>query len=240
MRQKALSLALGCGLLAVAFPLLAQADPPAKPPPAKAPSAKAPDVVGPAALRAEAPEPAALAAADPDLATVRRATERFRDIEVAVAEGYVPDPMNICDSADMLGRPAELGVMGIHYFRPDLLGITRTEPRVDGTGTHTDFLRPSILIYEPQADGSMELVAVENLVFRKAWEAAGNAEPPSFLGVTWDLMADDPATEVDEAHMFEPHYDRHVWIFRENPNGVFAQFNPNATCEHHEATAHEH
>ena len=32
--------------------------------------------------------------------------------------------------------------------------------------------------------------------------------------------------------MFEPHYDRHVWIYRENPNGVFAQFNPNVTCSH--------
>ena len=43
-------------------------------------------------------------------------------------------------------------------------------------------------------------------------------------------MADDPATQVDEAHMFEPHYDRHVWVFRDNPNGVFAPFNPNVTC----------
>ncbi|MGP1674052.1 MAG: hypothetical protein ACTS8Z_02415, partial [Candidatus Limnocylindrales bacterium] len=36
-----------------------------------------------------------------------------------------------------------------------------------------DFGNPAILIYEPQADGGMELVAVENLVFVAAWEAAG-------------------------------------------------------------------
>lgn len=179
---------------------------------------------------------------DPDLATVRAATDRFRDVNVALAEGYVRDPMNLCDTAEMMGRPAELGVMGIHYARPDLLGITGPpNPRVNGTGTHTDFTRPAILIYEPQADGSLQLVAVENLVFIAAWEAAGNTGRPTFLGREYDRMADDPATPVDEAHMFEPHYDLHVWLYRENPNGVFAQFNPNATCRHHAGpAAHSH
>jgi hypothetical protein len=84
-------------------------------------------------------------------------------------------------------------------------------------------------------------VAVENLVFKKAWEAAGNAAPPSFHGVPFDTMIDDPATAVDEAHMFEPHYDRHVWLYRENPNGVFAQYNPAVSCEHHQGpAAHDH
>jgi hypothetical protein len=46
-------------------------------------------------------------------------------------------------------------------------------------------------------------------------------------------MTDDPQTPIDEAHMFEPHYDRHVWIYRTNPNGVFAPFNPAVTCDHH-------
>ena len=179
---------------------------------------------------------------DVDLATVRAATDRFRDVNVALAEGYVRDPMNLCDTAEMLGRPAELGVMGVHYARPDLLGITAPpNPRVDGTGTHTDFTRPAILVYEPQADGSLELVAVENLVFIKAWEAAGNTGRPTFMGREYDRMADDPATPVDEAHMFEPHYDLHVWLYRENPNGLFAQFNPNATCRHHTgAASHSH
>ena len=174
------------------------------------------------------------ASAEPSLEQVRAATERFRDVEVALAEGYVRDPMNICDTADMMGRPASLGAMGIHFFRPDLLGITAPpNPRVDGDGTHVDFLNPGILIYEPQADGSLELVAVENLVFRKSWHAAGNARPPKFHGVEYDMMQDDPATAVDEAHMFEPHYDRHVWLYRDNPNGMFAQFNPDVSCAAH-------
>jgi hypothetical protein len=172
---------------------------------------------------------------EPTLAEVRAATERFQDVDVALAEGYIRDPMNLCETAPMMGQPAELGAMGIHFFRPDLLGITAPpNPRVDGNGTHTDFLKPAILIYEPQADGSLELVAVENLVFASAWQAAGHDAPPSFHGVTFDTMVDDPATPIDEAHMFEPHYDRHVWIYRDNPNGVFTPFNPAVTCEHHQ------
>ena len=172
--------------------------------------------------------------AEPGLEAVRTATERFHDVNVALAEGYLRDPMNLCDTAEMMGRPRELGAMGIHYFRPDLLGIAAPpNPRVDGNGTHTDFLKPSILIYEPKADGSLELVAVENLVFEKAWSAAGNEQRPSYQGVPYDHMFDDPGTTVDEAHMFEPHFDRHVWIYRHNPNGVFAQFNPNVSCDHH-------
>jgi hypothetical protein len=174
---------------------------------------------------------------EPTLADVRFATERFQDVNVALAEGYIRDPFNICDSAEMMGRPASYGAMGIHYFRPDLLGITAPpSPRVNGVGTHTDFRKPSILIYEPQADGSMALVAVENLVFAAAWKAAGNAEPPSFHGVPYDSMIDDPTTPIDEAHMFEPHFDRHVWIYRDNPNGVFAQFNPSVSCANHRET----
>ena len=187
-------------------------------------------------IAAAAPTPLAMTA--PTLEAVVAATERLRDVNVALAEGYIRDPMNICETAEMLGRPAELGVMGVHYFRPDLLGITGVEPRVNGTGTHTDFLSPAVLIYEPQADGSLELVAVENLTFIDAWESAGNTASPTFLGVEFDMMADDPATpDLDEGHMFEPHYDLHVWLYRDNPNGMFTQFNPAASCEHHVAEA---
>ena len=171
---------------------------------------------------------------EPTLAEVRTATERFRDVNIALAEGYIRDPSDICETADMMGRPVSDGAMGVHYFRPDLLGITAPpSPRVDGNGTHIDFRVPAILIYEPQSDGSMELVAVENLAFSSAWSASGHASPPSFYGVPFDNMVDDPATATDEAHMFMPHYDRHVWLYRENPNGIFKSFNPAVTCKHH-------
>ena len=162
---------------------------------------------------------------------IRQATERFRDVKVALADGYIAPPGDICDTAEMMGQPKELGAMGIHYFRPDLLGITGVEPRVNGNGTHTDFMKPAILIYEPQADGSLELVAIENLVFTKGW-LEKTPEVPTFEGVHFNLMADDPTTAVDEAHHFEPHFDLHFWLYRENPNGMFAQYNPNVSCAH--------
>jgi len=175
---------------------------------------------------------------EPTFAQIRAATERFQDVNVALAEGYIRDPANICETADMMGRPVADGAMGVHYFRPDLLGVTAPpNPRVDGVGTHTDFNLPAVLIYEPQADGSMQLVAVENLVFKASWAAAGNTAPPTFHGVAYDNMEDDPATALDEAHNFMPHYDRHVWLYRENPNGVFTPFNPAVSCAHHSGHA---
>lgn len=176
---------------------------------------------------------------EPSLAEIRRVTERFRDVKVALAEGYIADPSNTCETAEMMGKPRKMGAMGIHYFHPGMLGISAPpNPRVNGVSTHTDFRKPAILIYEPQANGSLALVAVENLVFAKSWKEAGHKAPPSFHGVQYDAMADDPATPLDEAHNFEPHHDRHVWLYRENPNGVFAQYNPRVTCEHHKGGAH--
>ncbi|MEY4094355.1 MAG: hypothetical protein RLZZ53_1554 [Acidobacteriota bacterium] len=180
------------------------------------------------------PPAAARSAPEPELADVRKATERFTDVNVALAEGYIRDPFDLCDTAEMMGRPAALGAMGVHYFKPDVLGITGPpNPRVNGTGTHTDFLTPAILIYEPQADGSLQLVAVENLAFEAAWKAAGHSAPPTFHGMAYNYMADDPETPADDALQFAPHYDRHVWIYRDNPNGVFAPFNPAVTCAYH-------
>ncbi len=39
--------------------------------------------------------------------------------------------------------------------------------------------------------------------------------------------------------LMPPRCDRHVWLYRDNPNGVFAPFNPNVLCKHHRgATSH--
>ena len=175
---------------------------------------------------------------DAELDAIRGATEKYRDVQVALAEGYIPDPSGACVSAAHEGLPAELGAMGIHYLNPALLKITATEPRVDGESTHTDFMNPAILLYEPHTDGSLELVSVENLVFQAAWTEAGNDGPPVFQDRRWDHMVDDPATEADEAHAFMPHYDQHIWLYRNNPSGMLMPFNPAVTCEHHMVAKH--
>lgn len=170
---------------------------------------------------------------EPTLDEVKAATQKYQDVNVALADGYIADPSGMCITAALEGRPAGEGAMGIHYVRPDLLGLSMQEgARVDGTSTYTDYRQPAILIYEPEADGSLQLVGVENLVFQKAWEDAGHTEPPTFQGHAFNHMVDDPSTEIDEAHNFQPHYDLHVWIYRENPNGTFTPFNPAVTCEH--------
>lgn len=181
-------------------------------------------------------------AADPLTATLeefRRKTERFRDVNVALAEGYVRDPTDVCVTAPFEGFPRQLGVMGLHFFRPDLLGLTAETPRVNGVGTHMDFATPAVLIYVPRADGTLELGAIENLVWEKPWRDAGNQAPPAFEGQEYWRMVDNPLTgDVDEAHGFEPHYELHMWLHMDNPAGVFAPFNPAASCHQHRTTMH--
>ncbi len=85
---------------------------------------------------------------EPELAAVRAATERFQDVNVALAAGYIRDPFDLCDTAQMMGRPPELGAMGVHYFRPDLLGITA--PRI----TPRQQSRPEGMIASPSGSVS--------------------------------------------------------------------------------------
>ncbi|MEO7602503.1 MAG: hypothetical protein ABIS39_04460 [Sphingomicrobium sp.] len=178
------------------------------------------------------------ASREPTFDEVRAVAEKYRDVNVAKAEGFTTD--NKCVTAEMLGHPAAMGAMGLHYVRRDLLGLPPASSakgaRVRGSGTHTDFRQPAMLVYEPQADGSLQLVAVENLVFKDAWHAK-TAAPPTFHGRTYPLLEDNNATPLDEAHGWKPHYEQHLWVFRDNPNGIYSPFNPNVTCRHHQAAA---
>jgi hypothetical protein len=171
-----------------------------------------------------------------EIEKIRKATMKYNDVKVALAEGFVLPPPGDCISAAHEGLPAKLGAMGLHYINPKLLKISQVKPRVSGESINTDFTNPSIVIYEPQADGSLTLVAVENMVFLHAWKNAGNLAPPIFAGRIWDTMADNVSTAKDEAHGFEPHHDQHVY-FRKmaNPEHQLMPFSPNVTCKHHKA-----
>lgn len=171
------------------------------------------------------------------LNAIRAATEKYKDVKVALAEGYVL-PMQMCVASKNEGLPAQLGSMGLHYVRPDLLKITGQQPRVSGAGMHEDFMKPSVLIYEPQPDGSQQLVAIENLIWAKAWKDAGNKRAPAFHNNEYFYVHDNPDTAVDEAHGFEPHYELHFWLYRDNPSGLFAPFNPKVSCANFKP--HEH
>ena len=148
--------------------------------------------------------------------------EPFKDVAYAQSQGYF-------EASECEAHP-KLGVMGYHYVSPALLGLTApVNGRVNGTGTYTGMNPPAILLYAPDGHGGKELVGIEMLVFAEAWHAE-NKNPPKFRGREWNYMADDPDTPVDEAHGFMPHYDLHIWLFAENPSGMYAQWNPALSC----------
>src|SRR6478752_4760429 len=41
---------------------------------------------------------------EPGLGEIRAATAKYRDVNVALAEGYLRDPGNMCDTAEMMGK----------------------------------------------------------------------------------------------------------------------------------------
>lgn len=176
------------------------------------------------------------ASASPDesatLQSIAAATAKYADVSAALADGFIRDPSGMCVEAAMVGLPAQAGAMGVHYMHPALLGVIPGSLPIDGTDAMVDWAQPEVLVYEPQADGTEKLVAVEYLVFKKAWDDAGHAGPPSFFGNQFVTMADDPNTQQDEAHSFKPHYELHIWTVRDNPTGKYAEFNPAVTCQH--------
>lgn len=76
--------------------------------------------------------------------------------------------------------------------------------------------RPDALLYEPGADGSVTLVGVELAMPYPLWSAA---EPPEFLGHEF--------RREDEMGVF----GLHIWLWRSNPDGLFAWGNPRVSCE---------
>lgn len=98
----------------------------------------------------------------PLVRVVREATERFRDVKVAEAEGYALKFG--CVSG------AEYGAMGLHYVNFPLV--------LDGV---LDPTRPEIVVYEPLPDGRVRLIGADYLVLAGDWHAT-NPAPPELMG----------------------------------------------------------
>lgn len=144
----------------------------------------------------------AVAAGNQDLAALRKATARYHDVEVALADGYLPDPHCVA---------APPGGMGMHYVNPGNMDLV------------IDPSRPEALLYEPTADG-VRLVGAEFLVHGDGWDAL-HTDPPRFAGVEFD-----PPMDRGAAAPPGPFYTLHVWIWKHNPSGMFAPFNPRVSC----------
>lgn len=163
--------------------------------------------------------PAVAWAGNPELgqaiATLRAATALYHDESLARAAGYRPSSAG-CESS-------EPGAMGIHYGHPALLGLIPGSRPTNGRDAVIDPLRPEVLMYEPQADGTRRLVGVEFVVYRSAWDAV-NTSPPTFFGVPFDQLFGP------HAHGHADHYELHLWLWRNNPLGMFSPWNPKVSC----------
>jgi len=96
------------------------------------------------------------------------------------------------------------GAMGYHHQNASLLD---DEIEVE---------RPEMLVYERMPDGEYRLNGVEYIVPFSVRPA--DAEPPMVLG-----------QELKPAPSLSLWY-RHVWVWRENPSGMFADWNPLVKC----------
>lgn len=133
-----------------------------------------------------------------DLDKVRAATRQFEDVQAAESAGYVNVNVGEC-----VESPA--GVMGYHFVREDLLDLELSAEN------------PEILVYAPEPDGNLRLVAVEYAVPIEPWDAQMEGVPSV---LEQDLHA-NPNLGL---------YVLHNWIWEENPSGVYADWNPNLSC----------
>lgn len=133
-----------------------------------------------------------------ELGRLRAATARFHDIAAADSAGY---------STRITGCMSDptLGGMGFHYGKASA---------IDGTA---DPLEPEVLLYEPQKNGRLRLVAVEFVIPYSARPRNGPA--PTLFGQSF-LQND--AFEL---------WGLHAWIWRNNPSGMFADWNPEVDCD---------
>jgi hypothetical protein len=136
---------------------------------------------------------------------VRRETEQFRDVRRAA-----PDygPVLGCVSGP------DVGAMGVHFVNPALLMDDVVEAA-----------HPEALIYEFK-DNLARLVGVEFIVFASLWHATHEPNDPPVLDGHLLHFVDSP-----NRFGLPAHYELHVWAWRENPNGAFADWNPRISCE---------
>ena len=140
---------------------------------------------------------ASVAGDSPLAAKVRAANSRFLDVKAATAEGYAPIP---CASG-ITG-----GAMGVHYVNGQYLKDDKI-----------DIARPEAVMYEPMADGTQKLVAVEYITSKG---------PASLDGQLFNFNSAPNRYGLGEF------YELHVWAWKGNPSGTFADMNPKVSCEH--------
>lgn len=135
--------------------------------------------------------------------------------------------------ADVLAQLAELrrATARFHRFEVavqngydvDLTGCLENQPQ-GGMGhhygnlpldDHLDVSDPEALLFEPGPDGEMRLVGVEYIATGSEFDT-----PPTLMGQTFVW---NPVFNV---------WTLHAWVWKNNPNGVFAAWNPMVSCDY--------
>jgi hypothetical protein len=142
------------------------------------------------------------------------ATAKYRDPQVAIADGFLGAPAFCGESAE--------GATGDHWFRPDRF-----------FDTHLDLQAPELLIYLPSGMG-WKLGALE-------WHVPVFVDGVPYYGVTPPdpskvnpppVLFGRPFDGPMPGH--EPglpwHYDLHVWAWKHNPLGLFSVYHPDVRC----------
>jgi len=132
-----------------------------------------------------------------DLAALRRATAPFHQFRTATAAGWS------AKITDCMTDPAA-GGMGFHYGNTAL---------IDGS---VQVESPELLLYEPDKNGGLSLVAVEYIIPYTAHSR--DADPPVLFG--HEFLRND---------VFQL-WGLHAWVWKDNPSGMFANWNPRVTC----------
>ena len=146
------------------------------------------------------------------LGAAKNATTQFRNVTLAKKAGYgvLKDKKGIsCIAMDSMPG---MGAMGIHYAKPALVG--------DGK---LDVDTPEALVYQPLAGGKLSLAAVEYVVLKKDWDKVYNNRPVMF-GHAFNL------TPAGNRFGLPAFYSLHVWIWKNNPSGMFSMWNPRVQC----------
>jgi hypothetical protein len=136
---------------------------------------------------------------------VRDATARFRDVSVAVNDGY--GLLFGCVSG------GDYGAMGLHFVNFPLVA--------DGK---IDAATPEIVLYEPASNGRLRLTGADFVVFAADWDKT-HTSAPELNGQLFHFF------EAPNRFGLPPFYTLHVWAWKDNPNGTFTNWNPTVSCD---------
>ena len=161
----------------------------------------------------QAGAPASAAKLSPELVSARDALAKYADPILAVRDGFFSTVACVDFPHGAKDGPVTYppGAMGIHFLNTANIG-----PALDPA-------KPQVLIYE-QVGNKLKLVAAE--WFMPVQVAGGKA--PAIFGQTLNGPMDghEPIMPKELKH-----YDLHVWLWKDNPLGVFESTNSAVKCD---------